>query len=362
MIGPVNGNNLMAQHDIIFNWEDQILCRFDCENYNELPRNPIPNSLTEYHDFINNNSFDFQYNNNNLYDSNTIGEAHPFELENQITNETIANINIIEEHIDEVIPLYQVFNRSDGLIRQNPNLNSSSSNIMGNNNIISQNIIQNPEFESELINPIINALNRASPNIRFEIKKLGYIGKYPKECSNKTNNPEVHTKFEEDNMKNVIITRAFQSYEDHNNLMLRKSKDNTINKITLKRINLKLIKDAPVKELKEILGKYIKDILSGPLSGRYKCWESNYNEKMIKKIMESGDERIKNEMTKKGWHIFEVYSKKKQDIYLFEEMKTIDEDIDRFLKRGESIEYINSYRETALNFEAIIRKKIPRRR
>ena len=42
--------------------------------------------------------------------------------------------------------------------------------------------------------------------------------------------------------------------------MLSKSKDSTINKITLKRINLKLIKDAPVKELKEILGKYIKDI------------------------------------------------------------------------------------------------------
>ena len=70
----------MSQHDIIFNWEDQILGRFDCENYNELPRNPIPNSLTEYHDFINNNSSIFHYNNNNLYGSNTIGEAHPFEL------------------------------------------------------------------------------------------------------------------------------------------------------------------------------------------------------------------------------------------------------------------------------------------
>ena len=78
--------------------------------------------------------------------------------------------------------------------------------------------------------------------------------------------------------------------------------------------------------------------------------------------MESGDERIKNEMTKKGWHIFEVYSKKKQDIYLFEEIKTIDEEINKFLKRGESIEYINSYKKTAINFEAFIRKKIPRRR
>jgi hypothetical protein len=89
--------------------------------------------------------------------------------------------------------------------------------------------------------------------------------------------------------------------------------------------------------------------------------KNDYNEKMIKKIMESDDENIKNEMTKNGWYIFEIYSKKKQDIN-FKEMKTIDDDIEHFLEKGEDISYIKKYREIAVNFEANIRNKKPRKK
>jgi hypothetical protein len=43
-------------------------------------------------------------------------------------------------------------------------------------------------------------------------------------------------------------------------------------------------------------------------------------------------------------------------------MKTIDDDIEHFLEKGEDISYIKKYREIAVNFEANIRNKKPRKK
>ena len=284
------------------------------------------------------------------------------ELEYGNTDVTLQNNNRNERHIAEEISFYRVLNRSDGLIRPSPILNSPSSNIMRNNSIISQNIIQNPQSASEINNTTSNFLNQPRPKIGpFGIKMYRHKGRYLKAYSNKKDNPEVHTKHGEDNILRVIKTKGFNHYVEGLNIKLSKSKDSSINKIKLEAISLEKIKYAPVLEQIEILNKENQDILSGKLNGKYSCKEPDYNEKMIKKIMESDDENIKNEMTKNGWYIFEIYSKKKQDIN-FKEMKTIDDDIEQFSEKGEDISYTKKYREKAVNFEEIIRNKKPRKK
>ena len=322
------------------------------------------------HNFIREESFEVPFNHifnrrerGNIFLNRKRERVNIFyneELENGDTEITLQNININERHIAEEISFYRVLNRSDGLIRPSPILNSPSSNIMRNNSIIYQNIIQNPQSASEINNTTSNFLNQPRPKIGpFGIKIDNYIGRYPKAYSNKKDTPGVHTKHGKDNILNVIITHGLNNYIEYLNIMLRKSKDSSINKIKLEAISLGQIKYVPVLKQIEILNKENQYILSGKLNGKYSRKEPDYNEKMIKKIMESDDENIKNEMTKNGWYIFEIYSKKKQDIN-FKEMKTIDDDIEHFLEKGEDISYIEKYREKAENFEANIRKKKPR--
>lgn len=48
---------------------------------------------------------------------------------------------------------------------------------------------------------------------------------------------------------------------------------------------------------------------------------------------------------------------KKTDIYLFEKIKKIENDIEKFRENGEDEDYIKEYIRVANNFEAVIKSK-----
>lgn len=200
----------------------------------------------------------------------------------------------------------------------------------------------------------------SSKKLLFDIKKPKKRGKYTKEHSCRNNNPLVHNKYQRDNIVMKIKVNVSNNYRAHLNLILEKSENVQINSIRLKKIDPSLIKVDSRDDNMALLKKTMKDIFSGKLSKKYKNLDCDYNKKRIDLIMKIGDEEIKNALNKNFKDSLDIYCCKKTDIYLFDDFKTIENDIRKFKEKGEEEEYIKTYKKYATDFENTI-KAIHRR-
>lgn len=191
----------------------------------------------------------------------------------------------------------------------------------------------------------------------FDIITPKKLGKRKKSETCKYDDPLVHNKYDDDLLIMKIKGYASHNYLNHLNLMLSNSQNSQINNIQLKNIDPTIIKVNSREDNLKLLKKEMGEIYSGNISKRFKYVDSFYNKKSIDLIKKKGDEEIIKALRKTFNDCLDIYCSKKTDIYLFEKIKKIENDIEKFRENGEDEDYIKEYIRVANNFEAVIKSK-----
>ena len=143
-------------------------------------------------------------------------------------------------------------------------------------------------------------------------------------------------------------------YNFINSCFLINANINSKNKINvIKKLSSLKIKSISKEDNIKWLDSKLKKIFSGNVSSKLTHCETNFNQNLIKRIYEKGEE-------KKVIKILEMKVRDILNIYLnksynedFVGFKTLKDDIDFFEQKGESQEYINHYKNVCVNFEEI---------
>ena len=227
--------------------------------------------------------------------------------------------------------------------------NSNNQLIITNDGLKNEEVFPNiQQNQSNVINLIIE-----SPHIIPERKPLFKVV-YPKKRGRKEKGEFYdgpNSKFRNDNVIKVILTNVVDHYEEYINIILKLSKNSNIKKIELKKINNTIIKEAPIYYKKIFLDSEFKNLMCGKLNHKYKKFDSKYNKSKIDLILKEGEEEIKDALKKTGWDIIDLYCSKRNDIYHFEKMQKLEDDLDIFENNGEDKDYIITYKNYAFNFK-----------
>ena len=200
---------------------------------------------------------------------------------------------------------------------------------------------------------------------------LGLGRTHPKEFNRRSTDASKHHIMAQDNIIIKIKTRFYRSIINYVNYIYEESSKN---KYPEKKINQKFIQKIDSSEPRKIkkednlkwFSLKLKDMLSAKISSKYKIYKSDYNKKQIEKIYK------KNELKE----LIEILEKEVRDIYKMycndteiKGFKTLKNEIDDLRKdmenKGEEgsfiDEYLEKYKESALNLEEIFLSKRNRR-
>ena len=232
---------------------------------------------------------------------------------------------------------------------------------MSNNpEIINSTLTSNTNYQ--ILKPIQNLPKEKLIFDRIKLKKRGRL---TKEESNKNDDPSVHDKYEDNNIIMKVKVHSSKNYLGHLNLMLKDSENSQINSIQLKHIDPPIIKVNSKSDNIKLLKMEMSVIFSGRISKKFKNVDPLYNKKNIDLILKIGDEEIKNALKKTFNDTIDLYASKKTDIYRFEELKKLENDVEEFRNKGEDEAYIKKYIDIAKNFKKKIDEidqRKPRRR
>ena len=233
------------------------------------------------------------------------------------------------------------------------NRNSQNAfNMQNNSEIFYLNQTSNTNYQT--IQPIEPLPNE---KLLFDVIKRG---RKTKRESYNIDNPLVHTKYKDNDIIMKIKVKSWDHYLDHLNIMLEYSDNEEINRIRLNKIDPSIIKVDSRNDNLALLKKKISDIFSGKLSKKYKNFEPLYNAKNIEIILQKGDPEIISAVNKTFLDSIDLYCSKRTDIYLFEKMQKIEDDIEKFRNSGENEDYIKKYVKIAKNFQKTIEAINPR--
>ena len=315
------------------------------------------NSLDSNYDSILNDS-DISSINTNISDSsffedlnnenNSLGDSTTLTIfkEDESTNESSSfHSSFIEENLSSDIQLINANSSKYQLIipdlDSNPIYQQLSRKLYNN--------WQNDRFDSN------------SPQIiTTEIMQIP-LGRKRSAYSYKEDVPWVNIEFRKDNIFIKIIGKPYDNYEDYiNSIFFEESENSHINNIKLDKIALMTIKKARTIKIMEFLVMEITDLYCGILIIGYKNYNSSDNKKRKKLIRQEADEVIINALKKNTWDIIGLYCSKRNDIYHFEKMKKIEDDLKEFERYNEHISYLQKYENFAINFKTIIEDIYPR--
>ena len=171
-----------------------------------------------------------------------------------------------------------------------------------------------------------------------------------------------HTKFEKKNILTKIKKKAYNNYLKLFNKNIKDSPDEEIKKkkIQLRKISNSMMEVSSKKDNLELLEMKMKDILSQPLSDKYKTIDKNYNKKVIDFILMRKDKKLTSILNKKFDEVIRIYSYDLIDKD-FDDFKTLKDDI----KNLEDETYIEEYKKYAKRFKINyidIKERVPRRK
>ena len=255
-------------------------------------------------------------------------------------------------------PLIKEINAVDLLLGNNKpspfeNRNSQNAfNMQNNSEIFYLNQTSNTNYQT--IQPIEPLPNE---KLLFDVIKRG---RKTKRESYNIDNPLVHTKYKDNDIIMKIKVKSWDHYLDHLNIMLEYSDNEEINRIRLNKIDPSIIKVDSRNDNLALLKKKISDIFSGKISKKYKNFEPLYNAKNIEIILQKGDPEIISAVNKTFLDSIDLYCSKRTDIYLFEKMQKIEDDIEKFRNSGENEDYIKKYVKIAKNYQKTIEAINPR--
>ena len=172
----------------------------------------------------------------------------------------------------------------------------------------------------------------------------------------------VHTKFEKKNILTKIKKKAYNNYLKLFNKNIKDSPDEEIKKkkIQLRKISNSMIEVSSKKDNLKLLEMKMKDILSQPLSDKFKNIDKNYNKKAIDFILKKKDKKLTSILNKKFDEVIRIYAYDLVDKD-FDDFKTLKDDI----KNLEDETYIEEYKKYAKRFKINyidIKERAPRRK
>ena len=172
----------------------------------------------------------------------------------------------------------------------------------------------------------------------------------------------IHTKFEKKNILTKIKKKAYNNYMKSFNKNIKDSPDEEIKKkkIQLRKINNSIIEVSSKKDNLKLLEMNMKDILSQPLSNKFKHIDKNYNKKSIDFILKKKDKKLTSMLNKTFDEVIRIYAYDSIDKD-FTHFKTLKDDI----KNMEDETYIEEYKKYAKSFKINyidMKERTPRRK
>lgn len=215
------------------------------------------------------------------------------------------------------------------------------------------------------LNPQIAKTKIKKKEKMFKTKKVNNKSTARRKIKNSSKEiSPTHTKNQKDNIIMKIKRTIYKHSLVFLNKKLKNSKNSKLVKLRLFKVNKTLIVVHKKQQNLDILKKNLKDIFYNELSSKYFRIDKNHNIKTIDKIIEENDEEIKAILNTTIKDIIDIFCFKNKN-NLFADFNKIDKDIEKFrviyADEGEDKEiYINNYRNTAENFEKILKKIHPR--
>ena len=173
-----------------------------------------------------------------------------------------------------------------------------------------------------------------------------------------------HTKFEKKNILTKFKKKVYNNYLEFINKNIKDPPDEEIKKrkrkIKLRKINNSTIEVSSKKDNLELLEMKMKDILSQPLSNKFKNIDKNYNKKSIDFILKQKDKKLSSILNKKYDEVIRIYAYDSIDKD-FDDFKSLKDDI----KNMENETYIEEYKKYAKSFKINyidIKERAPRRK
>ena len=194
---------------------------------------------------------------------------------------------------------------------------------------------------------IISKKNNQIFNI-VKVIKLGRI----KKSSNKIGK---HNKYKKDNIirrfKILLINNIYNYL--NSSFTVNKNRNSEKKVKVIKKISFRITKSIKKQDNINWLNSTIKDYFSNIVSKRFFTYDNKYNQKVINKIYKKGKEKesitILDKTVKDFWQVYindDIENK-------YMGFLTIKDDINKFMEKGETEEYIKMYIDVANQFEKI---------
>ena len=216
-------------------------------------------------------------------------------------------------------------------------------------------LCRNPYKKNNEDKFIIKRYRNTSPI--FNIKKEIKLGR-PKKNSNKQGK---HDKFQRDNILRKIKAQLIQNIFNYINISFNCNR-NYQNNINQKPINvIQRINSRDTKSISKFdnikwLNSKISDIFSQKVTTKLVCYDSNYNNRLIKKIIQKNEEKAVIKILKKTVREMWIIYKTDDINNEFPGFNTIKYDIKKFRERNETEDYIKLYSSVCNEFEDIFMK------
>jgi hypothetical protein len=193
------------------------------------------------------------------------------------------------------------------------------------------------------------------------------IGKQGRNRKNKTiTKKNQHNKFEKNNIIIKIKRRAFNFSLRLINKMLKKSENEDIKKIKLKKIKNSIIAVCEKHQNLDLLETKLKDLLSNDISPKYTKKENkaNFNKIQIDIILEKGEPELKEVLNKTFYDMINLYVQEKDENTLYKDIGNIEDDKKKIISLYESDGevYFDRYKEIAKELKQIILEKKARKK
>ena len=230
--------------------------------------------------------------------------------------------------------------------------------IFKNNNIKEEERVKEV-LENKIHNNYFKKFITKKTNRIFNIKKEIKLGRPKKNAIKKGK----HDKYQKDNVIRRFKAQFVQNIFNYLNICFSCNSNHNKKPINiLQKICACDTKSISKNDNLKWLNSKIRDIFSQKISSKFVCYESNYNNQLIKKLFERKEEKrvleILEKTVKEMWIAY-INDDKNNDFLGF---NTIKYDIFKFRQLNEPDEYIQLYIYICMNFENILNKIKPRKK
>ena len=187
----------------------------------------------------------------------------------------------------------------------------------------------------------------------FNIEKIIKLGRLKKDSNKKGK----HDKYKQDNIIRrfkVLLTHNIYNYLN-NSFTINKNKNKKTGKKVqvIKKISSKFTKSIIKEDNINWLNSTVKAYFSNVVSKRFFTYDDKYNQKTINKIYKKRKEKdaieILDKTIKEFWQVYINDGVENK----YNGFHTIKDDINKFMEKGETEEYINKYIKVVNQFENI---------